>query len=156
MVISSLSGLHRTDLVQTKLCFICQSHLCSPISCYATYLRNCYYDVSRIIGVDTLFETGEQILPELMPYFRFIQSTNLYGFLLHFLGQFRTQDGMLVTPVGRPFIRSPISDHSDEEIRESIGLTVTRTMTTWMWQLSTRVVKSSAAYDLGGVTMSAC
>ena len=74
------------------------------------------YSVSRIIGIDQAFETGEKILPELMPMMRFIYSVNICGRLQHMLGQFRTPDGILVTQLGRPFVESPIKDLTDQEV----------------------------------------
>lgn len=74
------------------------------------------FSVSRVIGIDRMFDTGEAILPELQPHFRFIHSTNLGNFLLHMLGQFRTPDGIFVTPLGRPFLQSPLQGESDEDM----------------------------------------
>ena len=55
-------------------------------------------------------------MPELMPMMRFIYSVNICGWLQHMLGQFRTPDGILVTPLGRPFVESPIKNLTDQEV----------------------------------------
>ena len=74
------------------------------------------YSASRVIGIDRMYETGESVLPKLQPLFKFVHSTNLTTFFSHLLGQFRTPDQVLVTPLARPFLASPIRDESSADM----------------------------------------
>ena len=74
------------------------------------------YSASRVIGIDRMYETGESVLPKLQPLFKFVHSTNLTTFFSHLLGQFRTPDQVLVTPLARPFLASPIRDEPSADM----------------------------------------
>ena len=64
------------------------------------------FGVRRIVGVDYSYPTGEAESASLGPYLRYIYSLNLFSYILHFVGQFRSADGLLITPIASKRVQS--------------------------------------------------
>lgn len=76
------------------------------------------FSISRIIGIDYTYPTGKEGVSDLSPLFRFVHSVNIFSFMQHFLGQHRTPDGILVTPIARPFFRSTVRDLTQQDVTD--------------------------------------